>query len=122
MEQTISKHDDVIDSRDVIARIEELEGYWEEYGELDIIDALELSELWELAEEGESLPDWPYGETLIHDKYFTEYAEQLAYDIGAVSPNNAWPVSEINWNAAAEALLQDYMQISWGDETFWIRA
>ena len=87
--------DETIDSREVIERIQELIAEFTDttdsdpadvmsvddwaYG-LEWEDAEELDALMELAEEGESLPDWEYGETLIHEDYFEVYVEELVRD------------------------------------------
>jgi len=133
----ISEGDSIIDSRDVIKRIEELEDEraaststegtpeeiehslteWDE-GE----EGEELARLNKLADQGEGSPDWPYGEALISDDYFEEYAQELAEDIGAIAKDAPWPASYIDWKAAAEALQQDYMSVEYGDTTYWIRA
>jgi hypothetical protein len=106
---TISHNDSVIDSRDIIARIEELEAdlgaaheTHRETGETNLefeewlqavkadagpahenehwSDVEELQELRRLASEAESSPDWEYGETLIADDYFVSYVEELIND------------------------------------------
>ncbi len=122
----ISEGTDVIDSHDIIARIEELEDEknvlldddtpdWEaEEGE-------ELAALKALQDEAEGSPDWIHGETLIADHYFEEYAEQLADDIGAIDRDASWPVNHIDWKAAADSLKQDYMSVTYGSTEYWIR-
>ena len=113
MSREVSNFDDVVDSRDIIKRIEE----WD-----DSDDAEELKILKELAEEGEGSPDWNYGESLIRDSYFQEYAQQLAEDCGMTKEGNSWPNRCIDWEQAAEELQQDYMEIDWNGVGFWIRA
>lgn len=124
----ISNHDDIIDSRDVIERIVELESdAWDDFREeLDLgrftdDEREEYDALKALAAQGEDAPDWSYGATLIHDSYFEDYARQLAEDIGAISGNEEWPLSYIDWEAAAEALQMDYTSIEFDGETYWIR-
>lgn len=141
--------EDIIDSRDVIARIEDLESdveslyqtWLEEYNEIseiklednsdtrerfdqehhdeDIVE--ELRALKALADDASSSPDWSYGEGLIKDSYFETYAEQLADDIGAIDRNANWPINCIDWEKAAEQLKQDYMSVEFDGETYWIR-
>lgn len=136
---SIDNTDDLIDSRDVIARIEELEteetdliaategddyrpsattelAEWrEEYG-------AELAALRKLAEQAEGYAaDWRHGETLIRDSYFTEYAQQLADDIGAVNADATWPNSCIDWERAASELQADYTAVDFDGVTYWIR-
>lgn len=113
---TISNTDDVIDSRDVIARIEELE----EYQDRD--EQEELAALKALASQCEGYGDWQYGETLIRGTYFTEYAQQLADDIGAIDRDAKWPQSCIDWEQAADELKADYMAVDFDGVEYWLRA
>lgn len=130
MTHTISNSDDMIDSRDVIERIEELSNArdeaaeggdeavssWEqEYGD-------ELKAIESLADEASGSPDWEHGEALIRDSYFTEYAEQFANDVGRVSGDMEWPLCHIDWEAAAEDLQQDYTSVDFDGVTYWIRS
>jgi hypothetical protein len=116
--------DDLIDSREIMARIEELESYIEDSetdGDfVDDSDFEELQALQDLASQGEGSPDWNYGETLIRDTYFSQYAEQLADDIGAV-PNSDWPLNCIDWDQAASDLQADYFDVDFDGITYWIR-
>ncbi len=133
---TFSNSDDTIDSRDVIARIYELEDELEccvvdeenetvasEDGEIDLTDEHEeLQVLRALAEEAEGYAaDWPHGEVLINESYFTEYAQQLAEDIGAIPDEAGWPACHIDWDAAADALKIDYTEVDFDGTTFLIR-
>jgi antirestriction protein len=133
----INEGDSIIDSRDVIKRIEELKderaactstestpeeierslAEWDD-GE----EGEELAKLMKLADEGEGSPDWEYGECLISDAHFEEYARELAEDIGALPKDSSWPGCYIDWEAAADALKQDYMSVEYGSTTYWIRA
>jgi hypothetical protein len=67
--------------------------------------------------------DWEFGETCVRDSYFTEYAEELAKDIGAVGGDDdaAWPKRHIDWEAAAEELKSDYTSIEFDGVYFWVR-
>lgn len=157
MKSTDLRGDDVIDSRDVIERIKELQEERQdlqdalgeataEYTEATDDDAIEeaqeakeeaqealndwdttdeaeeLKDLLSLAEEGERSPDWSYGETLIKDEHFEEYAQELAEDIGAVNKDQWWPNNCIDWKEAAEQLQQDYFSVTFGSDTYWIRS
>jgi len=66
-------------------------------------------------------PDWTYGEVLINDSHFEDYARELAEDIGAINPDAGWPNGYIDWERAAEALLIDYTSIEFDGETYWTR-
>jgi hypothetical protein len=113
--------DDIIDSRDVIAAIEELESEFED-GSLDIDDIELLEQLKAFAEEGETCADWNHGETLIHEDYFKTYAQDLAEDVGAINSDASWPLGCIDWDQAADELLMDYTAIEFDDNTFYARA
>lgn len=109
---------DVFDSRAVIERIEELES-------LDAPDEDEAAELVTLrafADEADGyIDDWKYGEAFIADSYFEDYARELADDIGAIDSNATWPLTYIDWPAAADALKEDYTSIDLDGMTFWAR-
>lgn len=114
---------DLIDSRDVIARIEWLEAeVEEEENTLTDDERDELLMLKDLAKEAQHSPDWLHGETLIRDSYFATYAEELAEDIGAISGDAQWPLYCIDWERAARDLQQDYMNVEFDGTTYWIRA
>lgn len=138
---------DVIDSRDLIARLEELEDNAQrddeaqaEYrdasdawvlngrqGEapelpdsyLDDDEREELAALRDLCERGSDFADWQYGVTLIRESYFRDYAQELAADVGAISPNAQWPLNHIDWDAAADALKMDYSTIEIEGTTYY---
>ena len=147
--EEISNSQDIMDSRDVIARIEyldderaaladrleELQGdevtnHVSEIAEakaaLDEWDAseegAELKSLQSLAEKAEGCGDWQYGETLIRESYFEDYARQLAEDIGAIKGDESWPLSCIDWERAAQELRMDYSSAEFGGVTYYIRS
>lgn len=115
--------DDILDSRDIIARIEYLEGRLnDEDDPLDVDEREELDALTDLAQDGESVPDWHYGEALIRDDHFEDYARELAQDIGAIDRAASWPLSYIDWAAAADALKMDYADLTFMGYMYWARA
>ena len=153
MTREIGNCEDVIDSRDVIARIEELyDELHDEYSDymleqehtptgiddvsfddwLDLEDHLrdekdEYLSLVKLAKQGEDSPDWSYGETLIHEDYFTKYIEELiedCYEIPKEMKSGNWPWRHvvIDYEAAAEEAKQDYFSVNFDGATYWIRA
>ena len=82
----------------------------------------ELDKLEALAAQGEDYaPDWSYGETMIHDGYFQDYAEQLADDIGAINSEATWPNNCIDWKRAARELKMDYTSIDFDGAVYWVR-
>lgn len=85
-------------------------------------EATEYKALKELAEQAESYGDWRYGETLVRDSYFANYAQQLAEDIGAVNANASWPNNCIDWEQAARELKMDYTSVYFGGVEYWLRS
>jgi len=128
----VSNSDDVIDSRDVIARIEELRDEIEAAeipdneigGPNDTMaeEREELATLEALAEEGSGSADWEHGETLIRDTYFKSYAQELAEDCGMIPDNLAWPCTCIDWDQATRELKMDYSCVDFGGVEYWIRS
>lgn len=149
MTDEITKYDDVIDLRDVIARVEELRearesmreefdadpanngvdyANWvrhqdaitsEECDELAVLESL-LSECKGAGGDEQWEGDW-YPGTLIRDSYFEDYAQELAEDIGAINPDASWPNNCIDWERAARELRMDYTSVEFDDVTYWTR-
>lgn len=128
----ISNYDDVIDSRDVIERIENLSQLRQpgpvDLGDDDDNDAdqddlfEELAALEKLAEQcGGYADDWEHGVTLIRDSYFETYAQELAEDIGAINSEATWPHNCIDWEQAARELRMDYTAVEFDGVTYWVR-
>lgn len=57
--------------------------------------------------------------TLIPEDEFEDYARDLAADIGAIDSDAGWPLSYIDWSAAADALQSDYTPITYQGTTYW---
>jgi hypothetical protein len=139
MNNTLDLTADMIDVRDIIARVEELREERDQYE-----DARDPSQapVWEqeFSDEAEELAtlsavltdlagcggdekfegDW-YPGTLIRDSYFQDYAEQLADDIGAINANASWPNNCIDWERATRELQMDYSSVEIDGETYWYR-
>jgi len=125
---SISNYDEIIDSRDVIARIDELRSERDDaeapeaWADENPDYADELAALESLAEEAEGYAaDWGHGETLIRDSYFEAYAQELAEDIGAIGHGAGWPSYCIDWTRAARDLQMDYTAVEFDGVTYWIR-
>lgn len=135
----VSSNEDIIDSRDIIARHEELEErneFWAlpeaereaqddtvvyDEGPLDENEAEELAQLDRVIHQGTSLADWEYGVTLIRSTYFEDYARELAEELNGNESNHSWPHNCIDWERAARELLQDYTDIEFDGVTYWAR-
>jgi hypothetical protein len=123
---SISKYDDVIDSREIIERIEELEDRNDE-GEdegdgLDDADKAELVMLKALVEElrqvgGNSPED---GMTMVRDSHFVAYAQEYVSDVGWLQGETpSW--IEIDWEATARNIQMDYTSVEFNGVTYWVR-
>lgn len=142
---TISNNDDVIDSRDVIARIEELkdelglsEGDFDEHG-VNLRNSFnadpekadlyaELKALEALAEEAEQYSsDWTHGETLIRRSYFVDYISEIisdCYELPKELTSGIWPYRhiKIDYEAAADEAEQDYTSVDFDGVEYLIRS
>ena len=121
----IENTEDVIDSRDVIARIEHLQNIADDATDdapMGDEEKAELTALLALQEQAEGYAaDWRYGEGLIRDSYFETYARELADDIGAIKDGASWPYTCIDWEQAARELQMDYTSVEFDGVTYWIR-
>ena len=130
---------DMIDSRDIIDRLEEVIEEIEELEE-SIEDEQELTEdgykvkrsdeldelieerdmLESICEQGSDCEDWKYGVTLISDDYFVEYCQELVSDIGDL-PRDIPSYLVIDWEATADNIRQDYTEIDVNGRVYWAR-
>lgn len=138
MSNSISNTDDIIDSRDVIARIEELKSEVEDIESAEDYEPLqakqdhaeiydELANLEALADEASGYAaDWEHGEQLIRDSYFTDYIEELikdCYELPKEMNSGEWPYRHmtIDFEAAADEAKQDYTSVELDGVTYWVR-
>jgi hypothetical protein len=126
---------DVIDSRDIIERLEELEtdrsiaedesrtallDFDDEYGE-------ELEALKALENDANCSPDWIHGEVLINESYFTDYIEELikdCYEMPSEIDSGQWPYRHMtmDYDSAADEAKIDYIEVDFDGSTYYIRA
>jgi len=133
MTNYIDNTQDIIDIRDIIERVEELEtsiqDYENEDGDLELHDEhisqkeeLEelhglLSELAGYGGDEQFEGDW-YPVSLIHDNYFETAMYELLEDIGGI-PRDLPCYLTITVDYVA--LKQDYSSVDIGCETYWYR-
>jgi hypothetical protein len=119
-------YDTVIDSREIIERLEELEGMddtGEDEGDgLDDADKAELKMLKALVEElrtvgGDSPED---GLTLVRDSYFVDYVQETLEDCGEL-PKDLPSYIVVDWTATARNIQQDYTRVKFDGVTYWVR-
>lgn len=118
----------VFDSREILEAIEELETLEtialdpeatpEDIQEFSSEDMTELARLREFESLANWVEDWKYGETFIHERYFTEYAKDLVTDCYSITAPD-WV--EIDWESTAKNLQDDYSSVDFEGETFYVR-
>lgn len=146
---TISNQDRVIDSRDVIERIETLqderealqsdidncsaddrEAFAKLSGALqdwDEANGAELKTLLALQSGAEGSPDWMHGETLIREDYFADYIRELisdCYEMPKELESGEWPWRHVtvDYESAADEARADYIEADFDGVTYLIRA
>jgi len=123
----IDNTENVIDSRDIIDRIAELEALLPE-GQQSDDEVIEFAILKSVVAQCEGYGDWEYGEALIRESYFTEYAQQIVEDCCTDMPDmTQWPwkvkgVITVNWEVVAESLKQDYTEVDFNGVTYFMRS
>jgi len=130
--ENLIKHDDIVDVRDIIAKLATLERLRSDTPDADAVT-------WELSEEAKELAalerimedlkgkggdeqwrgDW-YPVTLIHEDYFTEYTKELVTECGYLSRDFPGWIA-IDWESTANAVRQDYQPIEIDDHVYWTR-
>lgn len=146
----VNNSEDILDSRDVIARRDELKeereaiyccaeystgsGVHDEECGAEAKDAAkrelkqwdedygdELRALEAFVSEGSS--SWEDGETLVRESYFEDYARDLAEDLNGPELRAAsWPFSCIDWEQAARELQYDYTGADFDGVTYYYRS
>ena len=139
---TLDTTADIIDTRDIIARIEELEAEYEPISDSDDDAAREA---WDNTDEGKELSmllelmegmkgyggdeqwrgDW-YPITLIRESYFTDYIKELihdCYEMPKEMNTGAWPYRHmtIDYEAAADEAKGDYNELEIDGVTYFYR-
>lgn len=137
-----TNQDDVIDSRDVIARIEALEDQLRDLEDAadDAADNARLAEVtaeisdWRASDSGQELKalqalaaeasqyadDWQHGVTLISLDYWPTYAMEMVQDMGDL-PRNVPDYIVIDWEATAGNLAVDYTEVDFAGATYLVR-
>jgi hypothetical protein len=129
MQTTLDLTADIIDIRDIIARIEELaedlttysaetraHPEWaEEHAALCTI----MRDLKGCGGDEQWEGDW-YPVTLIADGYFTEYVQELLEDCGDI-PKNLPDYIVIDWEQTARIIRTDYSAIEIRGSAYWYR-
>lgn len=133
---------DIIDTRDIIARIEEMESLLEDMSEADreadkvsptesVTDEYhdmhcELLDLKAIMEEMKGYGgdeqwrgDW-YPVTLIRESYFVDYVQEILEDCGEI-PSNLPHYIHIDWESTARDVKVDYSSVTIDDVEYLYR-
>ena len=119
-ESEISNSENVIDSREVEERIKFLEEEDDVDREDGSQDMEELKSLRALRENFDGV-SWYDGLILVRGDYFTDYAAEYAWSIGAIGHNVKWPYNHINWNDAADELRHDFSPADFDGVEYWVQ-
>lgn len=113
--ETFEHYEDQTDDfEDILFEEEEIQSWKEDW--LNEID--EICEIEKIEDELGS--EFEYGVTLIHEDYFEEYTEELLIDCGYISKDfPSW--IEIDWEATANNIKQDYTEVEYQGETYYGR-
>lgn len=125
----ISSSADIIDSRDILQRISELESLIGDMQEEDEADSPDLSEekeelrlLKALQEECETCTsEFEYGTPLIRESHWVEYCEEMCRDIGDMPRDIPWYI-EIDWEATADNIACDYSTVDYDGITYYVKS
>jgi hypothetical protein len=121
---------DIIDTRDVISRLAELEsdleifmdeGEDENIEEKDFEEIYELEVLRELESDLVSESEYKYGMTLIAEDHFEDYCRELVEEIGDL-PKDFPSYIEIDWHQTSENLRVDYSEVQINGNTYYYRS
>ena len=128
---SLNLNSDIIDVRDIIERLEELDSIFVSSVGPKAIP--ELKQLIDLMDELKSVGggdeqwrgDW-YPLTLIKDSCFTDYIKELiddCYELPKELTSGNWPYRhiKIDYEAAAKEATVDYTSIEINGETYWTR-
>jgi hypothetical protein len=146
MTRTVCNTDDVIDSRDLIARFDELQSEREaiaddldemrdeetpdegaisdkqaELEQWDADNGDELKALKSVCDECEGYGDWRHGETLIRRSYWVDYVQELLQDIGDL-PKDLPGYLVIDWEETAGNIEADYMTVDFDGVEYLMRS
>lgn len=116
----------ILDSRDLIERLEELQGMRDAFldnpeyeADLDPEEWTEYNALVSLADSG--IEDWEYGAQFVPDSDFEDYARELAEECGHMADDAVWPFTCIDWEKAADELSHDYTLVTFLGTHYYVR-
>ena len=116
MSRDIDNTQEILDSRDIQERIDELDGLSESR-----IEEYEVEELKNLLSIKDAVGDdesWGFGIVFIRDSYFEEDAEEFAYDCMGIDRNGQMTMY-VDWARFAEDRKVDFQSIDFDGVEYW---
>ena len=125
------KYEDIIDVRDIIERVEELESEIEDACEAKDVEAIEayqpeldtlraiLEDLKGHGGDEQWRGDW-YPVTLIRGTHFADYTQEMLQDCGTI-PRDLPHWVHIDWEATAREVKVDYSEVEIDGVTYFYR-
>jgi hypothetical protein len=105
---------DVVNSLDIINRIDELE-----CGTNVPDEIAELAALKKFQKEYDYIDEWNYGAEFIAEHYFTEYVTLMLNDCGTI-PRDLPDYVAIDWEETAENLKVDYADAEFNRVSYYV--
>jgi hypothetical protein len=93
---------------------------WEEENQDEAEELARLETLLDALEGMGFSHEWNGPDMLIAGYHFTDYTQEFAEEIGAVSRESNWIV--IDWEETANRLKQDYKEVDFDGSAYWYRA
>jgi len=105
---------DVVNSLDIINRIEELE-----CGTNVPDEIAELATLKKFQKDYDFVTEWQYGAEFIAEHYFTEYVKDMLNDCGTI-PRDLPDYVAIDWEETADNLKCDYTDAEFNGVSYYV--
>jgi hypothetical protein len=119
---------DIIDSRDIITRLEELREAFANPTDAQLAITFDCDESeraeWEkleaFAAECDHVSDWEHGACFVHEDHFEDYIAQLIDDCYEIPVLSEWPYRHLTLDiaAAAREARQDYEEYTLDGEVY----
>jgi len=116
MSRNIDNAEDILDSRDIQERIDELQKI--DQAEIDEYDTEELNLLLKIKDAVGDDESWAFGITFIRDSYFEEDAEEFAYDCMGIDRNGQMTMY-VDWSRFAEDRKVDFQSVDFDGVEYW---
>lgn len=111
IQEELAEAGDNVDTNEIIERLDDAKA------DFDEDEQTELKELKELSDE---VPEWEFGATLICVDDWVDYVKEMLEDCGDI-PKNLPSYIEIDWEKTADNIEADYSTIDYQGDTYYYR-